>query len=121
MNGDPNPPIFDPGLQPERTELAWRRTAMSMGVGALVAMRLLPPILGHPAWAAVGAAGVVYSAGTWFSARRRHRQVYRALMSPPGTERIRLPGAGPMLAMAAGVGLMALGGIAVVVRLAVAR
>ncbi|AID27599.1 DUF202 domain-containing protein [Salmonella bongori] len=31
--------IRDPGLQPERTELSWRRTAFSMLVPALLALR----------------------------------------------------------------------------------
>lgn len=52
----------DPGLQPERTALAWRRTALVFVVGALLSMRLLAPVLGI--WAGVtGAAGI--GVGVW--------------------------------------------------------
>lgn len=71
--------LFDPGLQPERTELAWRRTALALGVGSLVALRLLPVALGHEAWALCGVAGVAASALLWIASRRRAETINRAL------------------------------------------
>ncbi|QKJ20450.1 DUF202 domain-containing protein [Microbacterium hominis] len=72
--------LFDPGLQPERTELAWRRTALSFAVGSLVAMRLLPDVLGSAWWALPGLAGLVASGWVWDAARRRATRVNRALV-----------------------------------------
>lgn len=74
------PVLFDPGLQPERTALAWRRTALSLAVGAIVSFRLLPPVLGL--WSiAVGIAGLLLSATTWTLAGRRARRIQRALLT----------------------------------------
>ncbi|MGY5765430.1 DUF202 domain-containing protein [Brachybacterium sp. DNPG3] len=40
------PAVFDPGLQPERTLLAWRRTCLSFGVASVVGMRFALESLG---------------------------------------------------------------------------
>jgi len=76
--------LFDPGLQPERTELAWRRTALAIGVGSLLALRVLPSIATTPAAAqlllAPGIAGVAFAVLLWAAARARHRAVNRALL-----------------------------------------
>ena len=82
--------LFDPGLQPERTELAWRRTTLALIVGALVALRLLPPALGS--WSIiVGLAGLVLAAIIWVLAHRRARLTSHALRH----EHAVLPGGGP--------------------------
>ncbi|WP_347975778.1 DUF202 domain-containing protein [Microbacterium sp. ProA8] len=76
--------LFDPGLQPERTELAWRRTALAIGVGSLLALRVLPSIATAPAaqqlLLAPGIAGVAFAVLLWAGARARHRAVNRALL-----------------------------------------
>ena len=76
--------LFDPGLQPERTELAWRRTALAIGVGSLLALRVLPSIATTPAaellLLAPGIAGVAFAVLLWVAARARHRAVNRALL-----------------------------------------
>jgi uncharacterized membrane protein YidH (DUF202 family) len=64
----------DPGLQPERTELAWRRTLLSLAAGALVSVRVLPSVLGD--WTiATGLGGVLAAGLLWVLAHRRHRGV----------------------------------------------
>lgn len=84
--------LFDPGLQPERTDLAWRRTVLAVAVGALVSLRLLPPVLG--AWSlAVGLVGLLLAGASWVLARRRARLVRAALLHTSAS----LPGAGLLL------------------------
>lgn len=62
----------DPGLQPERTALSWRRTLLAMAVGSLLALRVLPPVLGD--WSlALGLAGLGTVAVLWLLAARRSR------------------------------------------------
>ncbi len=72
--------LYDPRLQPERTELAWRRTSLALAVGSLVAMRVLPEVLGHIAWCIPGIAGVVAAGGLWLGSRRRYGRVNAAVM-----------------------------------------
>lgn len=71
--------LFDPGLQPERTELSWRRTCLALGIGSLVAMRILPEVFGNAWWALGGMIGVLVSGALWTVARRRYRHSTRAL------------------------------------------
>lgn len=66
--------LLDPGLQPERTELAWRRTSLSLALGSLVGMRLLPEAFGSGWWGAPGILGVLFAVFLWRLSRRRYEQ-----------------------------------------------
>jgi uncharacterized membrane protein YidH (DUF202 family) len=99
--------LYDPGLQPERTALAWRRTALSVGLGSLVAFRLLPELLGHPVWALIGIIGMTGAAMVWWSSHRRHTAFY--LDQTPHSPRSR--GAWPMAILACSTLLLGLGAL----------
>jgi hypothetical protein len=101
------PELFDPGLQPERTDLAWRRTTLTVAVGALLALRLLPAVLGT--WAiSAGLSGLTLAALLWVLAHRRARQIRIALLHNDQA----LPGGGLLLLLTtittagAGLGLL---------------
>lgn len=99
---------FDPGLQPERTLLAWRRTILTLAVGLAVSVRW-----SWPNWSMVATSGgliafgllaAAYSLSSW-----RYRHVHRSLLAPASG----LPGAGGAVALvtvvAVGIGTVALG------------
>lgn len=103
--------LYDPGLQPERTELAWRRTALAIAIGSLLSLRVFPLVL-PPAFGAWGVVPGVVGVGTacllWVAARRRQRRATAVL-----TERARgpLPGGGLLLVLTVfgtGFGIVAL-------------
>ncbi|PRB04387.1 MULTISPECIES: DUF202 domain-containing protein [unclassified Microbacterium] len=83
---------FDPGLQLERTELAWRRTALSIAIGSLLSLRVLPIALPPEAtfWGfAPGIVGLLSACALWFAAHRRQRRLGAFLsgatgVTPPG-------------------------------------
>lgn len=91
-------PLFDPGLQPERTELAWRRTVLGIGVGSLVSMRLFPAVYGDPLWVIPGVVGVIFAGAVWIAARARYAQANAALRDDSPR---RLPGGALLLVVAA--------------------
>jgi putative membrane protein len=101
------PELFDAGLQPERTRLAWRRTLLALVVAALVAGRTLPPTAGS----LVGVAGLGACAVLALLIRRRADRTDRALLG-----RVGLPGGGLLAGLAAVVTVL---GAAAVVALAV--
>lgn len=103
--------LYDPGLQPERTELAWRRTALAIAIGSLLSLRIFPYVLppAAGAWGLVpGAIGLAAACLLWFAARRRQLRVTAVLTgSSPGPT----PGGGLMLVLTVfgtGFGIVAL-------------
>lgn len=92
--------LFDPGLQPERTELAWRRTALAVAIGSLLSLRILPLALPTPAevWGfAPGILGLVAACAIWLAARRRQIRVTAVLT---GESSGAAPGGGLLMALA---------------------
>jgi putative membrane protein len=74
--------IFESGLQPERTLLAWRRTCLVLALGVAVSIRfgaiadpLVAILVGVPALALVGAAYALTSI--------RYSRAIRALVNDP--------------------------------------
>ncbi len=53
---------YDPGLQPERTSLSWNRTSLSMVVGAVAGLKVLPGLLGG--FGVAVAVGLIVAGGT---------------------------------------------------------
>lgn len=100
---------FDVGLQPERTALAWRRTALALTVAAVVGIRVLPALLGP--WALIPAgAGIALTVGILIASHHRYHQQHGRLTTAD-TDRIALPdGALPALVASTTV----LGGLACV-------
>ncbi len=74
---------FDKGLQPERSALAWQRTALSIAVGSLIFGRILSTSLGL--WALLPMlAGLAMSAVLGVKANRRYAHHHRTLTSGNG-------------------------------------
>ncbi|MGO4489635.1 DUF202 domain-containing protein [Microbacterium sp. 2RAF4] len=90
---------YDPGLQPERTELAWRRTALAIAIGSLLSLRVFPLVL-PPEFGAWGIAPGVIGVGTacvlWIAARRRQRRTTAVLTETAAGP---LPGGSLLLAL----------------------
>lgn len=103
--------LFDPGLQAERTELAWRRTSLALGVGSLVALRLLPAAFGSLWWILPGIAGLVAATAMWLHSRRRMNVVQRRLRHQ-GT--VQMPGARGLAGLALFVAVTGVLALAVV-------
>jgi uncharacterized membrane protein YidH (DUF202 family) len=87
---------FDPGLQLERTTLAWRRTVLALAASSLVGVKVLLPV-GTAAAFAVGGGGVAAALIIGGVVIRRHRHAHHALVH--GDQR--LPDARPLAMSAA--------------------
>lgn len=105
---------FDPGLQLERTALSWRRTALALTVGPLVAARVLAPELGAlSVLAAVG--GVALGGYIALASSARYRAIHRRLTGEAG------PGPMPGAALLAVLASVPLVGAVVAAVLLIAR
>lgn len=65
----------DSGLQPERTELAWRRTLLALTVASVASTRALYPLLGRAA-VLIGIAGIVLAAALAITTRHRFARMH---------------------------------------------
>jgi len=107
---------FDRGLQPERTLLAWRRTALSLAVGSVVGARLALPVIGAPA-VMVGLLGAAVALAAYTAASLRYRRSHHALVAGES-----LPGGGvPLAALAAVAALIGMAALGYVLTLAAGR
>jgi uncharacterized membrane protein YidH (DUF202 family) len=66
----------DPSMAAERTDLAWSRSGLSLGVAGLIVLRGLPSITGEHRRPLVGAVllalgGITWALGWWSAHRRR--------------------------------------------------
>ena len=98
------PAAGDPGLQPERTALAWTRTALAVAVNALLSIRA-GFVSGEPWLVAVGvllfaASGAAVAIGT---VRRRQLSGEQMVITPP---------TGALLGVAAATFVASVGGVA---------
>ena len=69
---------FDRGLQLERTLLAWRRTALALGLSSLLALRFTSEQFGVVA-IIVGIVGVLLAAAAYLASTRRYRRIHAGL------------------------------------------
>jgi uncharacterized membrane protein YidH (DUF202 family) len=90
--------VFDKGLQPERTLLAWRRTCLAFGVASLVGMRFTVEAMGILA-VVVGVIGAGLAVLAYALAATGYRRAHHSLRG----EGILARGGIPMLAGTAAV------------------
>jgi putative membrane protein len=96
-------PPRPPGRQPERTELAWRRTGLAVATASTIAARALDPVFGTGA-AVLGVSGLALAVLLLVGAARRARR-----RSAPG------PGAGLLAAVVLACVLVGIAALVLVV------
>ncbi|MBG6238502.1 putative membrane protein [Mycetocola sp. CAN_C7] len=94
--------LFDEGLQPERTHLAWQRTLLALGLGCALSARLTAPHLGL-AGVAISFAGLAAVAVASVAIRLRYRRINASLRS---TQTLSSVGAGPLALVAVATGCL---------------
>ncbi|WP_169164894.1 DUF202 domain-containing protein [Cellulomonas taurus] len=109
MSAATDPP---PGVQAERTALAWRRTGLSLAIGALAGGRLLQPVTGPWVWL-VAAVGALAAVGLTRAGDRRAARWATVLAAEPR----RVPGPGGRTLALCAAGTLALGFTAALVAL----
>jgi putative membrane protein len=102
-----------PGVQAERTALAWRRTGLSLAIGALAGGRLLQPVTGPWVWL-VAVVGALAAVGLTRAGDRRAARWATVLAAEP---RRRVPGPGGWTLALCAAGTLALGVAAALVAL----
>lgn len=110
MNGPRPETVFDPGLQHERTALAWERTAIASMVAGVLMSRYAGAEL-HVAVAAVGVAQVVFGAVLLVWSARHYDDLHgplRAGASPIHPVAARTVGVGAIIFTGAGLVLAVL-------------
>lgn len=101
---------LDAGLQPERTSLAWRRTALAVALGSIVSLRVLTAVLDHPFWFTPGVIGVCFAGWMWWVSHHRHTALARQLASSSGGAAL---GASALLTLA--IFVVAVGAVGIIV------
>jgi len=91
---------YDPGLQPERTLLSWRRTCLALGVAAAIAVRFAAEVLG-PLVVLLGAVGIGTALAAYLVAVRRYHDAHDSLTADD-----RLPVDGTALGLLTATGLV---------------
>lgn len=105
--------LFDRGLQPERTLLAWRRTCLALAVGGALGVRLTSH-LGLAA-ALAGVVCIVAASGAGLATGGRYHRMHLSLVATGWhTE-----GAGPLAVLTGAALLLAVGALVVVIALGV--
>lgn len=77
------PMLFGPGVPPERTGLAWRRTTIALAATALLTLRLRPTVLG-PWGVGVGLLVLLAACILWVLSERRFHILRKALSTSAG-------------------------------------
>jgi uncharacterized membrane protein YidH (DUF202 family) len=110
--------VWDPGLQPERTALAWRRTAIALAVGSIAALRILPELAGAIG-TVLGVLGLAGAVALAIAAEARYRTVHaRLVRSAAAGSAPRVGGGALLAAIAAGTLVIAVVAAGVVATLA---
>lgn len=77
---DPRAAVFDAGLQPERTLLAWRRTCLSIAAGFVATIKYFTDAIG-PVAIVLGIVGIGLAGVAWLVCTLRYRRVHRGLVT----------------------------------------